>query len=1138
MKLSDWVGISKVYSQRAQQGKTSELFNRGRRVDPIRVSRQLERYKSEIAQHVNATSVLDPGLSIRTPPPTDGAADNTPPPSAESGLFTRLEGDVSQLSSCVDVERVCISGPETTVDSVPAPGSNPVDMFTGTGVENVFQSSDWDSLGILDTSSPDITAAFVPTLENNLLDILSDTRLENDLSRSLDYASLDMMDASGPNATAMPHQAAMPQYLIHPTSDMEIRPNEPFASTLDLYSDVSNLLKAQLLATLPFFELENILAERRNNMSPSSTVSRSSFALTELSVYDRQILLAGLLGHLSKDISTSTTVPTLTSKLSKVFPGHSEGHTISVVHQFLDPTNKEALEDLFKIACYFFSNNMLTRDQRLAFMRWIMQNNYTQRLASFLTIRSPAVDGFRHGVIASIVDMQDLSLVTQLVQVGVSFNEILAQSTDIYDQKHFDDLVRYGLGQGVFRQLSGRIGTLILIRATKSEDEGLLVRLLNAPVSPDLLSGKAGGNLLCLVVQRGYLKASKALINMGCDLNSYQIGGPDSTPLGLAIWLGHTDIVKCLVNGRADLGLVSSHNREKLLPLALAVKKGEIAIITELVEGGAGFDCKINGLDIFRWSSEKNASVYRLLCRLSGREDTLDKSKVTAAKISNVTAAEIVRVADCGPGRFTSFQEKQRADLTDSLLEQALCLAIEKRLVLATSTLLSANVNPETPEFSPKKPAISRALSLKHQYGAEDENENDYHQLVELLLNAGADLNYETVVDDLFWAIHGNPSFDAEVLETLLNGGLNTEMYGPKVLHYAIEYKHTDKIALLIEKGVSPNTYVHFENLKCQTPLQYAAECGYIDYIGYFLQHGGDINMPAWSIAGMTALQVACDGNDEQTVRYLIENGADVNAPPAVTRGSTALEASLNRSNGTELFELLLKHGALMDQHHCGLSPILCRLILRETHDQNLFQHVKHVLEDGADPNYMPTNESKLWWVGFPMTPLQRAAERANLELVELLVSHRGDVNRPAGWKRGRTALQAAASHKKPQLKLVQYLLDLGAEVDAPPAADSGFTALQGASIQGHINIVLLLLERGADPNAHPALENGRTAVAGAAEHGRLDVVKVLLNAGARPYRWGKQSGFQAEIELAEKNRHFAIADLLRSHEREFCEAC
>jgi ankyrin repeat protein len=68
--------------------------------------------------------------------------------------------------------------------------------------------------------------------------------------------------------------------------------------------------------------------------------------------------------------------------------------------------------------------------------------------------------------------------------------------------------------------------------------------------------------------------------------------------------------------------------------------------------------------------------------------------------------------------------------------------------------------------------------------------------------------------------------------------------------------------------------------------------------------------------------------------------------------------------------------------------------------------------------------------------------------------------------------------------------------------------------------------------NARPAVKEGRTAIEGAAEHGRLDMVQLLLNAGAKGDVTGK-TGFKRAIELAEKNRHFAIAQVLRAQQAE-----
>lgn len=255
MKFSEWVGISKAYSQRARQGKASELWNRGRRVDPSKVSRQLERYKSEILQHTNgkvhhlflsytplsansrhlvttATSVLDPRLSIRTPPPTDRAAHNTPPPSADGWLLARLEDEVSRFPDCVRVERVETSDLDTSAISVPTPGSDLFDMST-------------------------------------------DTRLETDIFQLPGCVSLNTIDMSGPNTiTVSPfihtvsHQVARPQHPSDPPLEMDICLNEPLASTPQLDFDFFNSFihdgqvpeREMWQATMPWFQLENILA--------------------------------------------------------------------------------------------------------------------------------------------------------------------------------------------------------------------------------------------------------------------------------------------------------------------------------------------------------------------------------------------------------------------------------------------------------------------------------------------------------------------------------------------------------------------------------------------------------------------------------------------------------------------------------------------------------------------------------------------------------------------------------------------------------------------------------------------------------------------------------------------------------------
>jgi ankyrin repeat protein len=153
-----------------------------------------------------------------------------------------------------------------------------------------------------------------------------------------------------------------------------------------------------------------------------------------------------------------------------------------------------------------------------------------------------------------------------------------------------------------------------------------------------------------------------------------------------------------------------------------------------------------------------------------------------------------------------------------------------------------------------------------------------------------------------------------------------------------------------------------------------------------------------------------------------------------------------------------------------------------------------------------------------------------HLQSVRLLLDSGADPNKPPTHKHGRTALQAAASCEAPITELIQLLLSHGAVVNAPPATSGGITALQGAAIRGHINIAKMLIENGANVNALPAIKDGRTAIEGAAEHGRFDMVKMLINAGATGDVVGKKR-LTTAIDLAKKNRHFQIVELLEAQQ-------
>ncbi|KAF1972385.1 ankyrin, partial [Bimuria novae-zelandiae CBS 107.79] len=121
-----------------------------------------------------------------------------------------------------------------------------------------------------------------------------------------------------------------------------------------------------------------------------------------------------------------------------------------------------------------------------------------------------------------------------------------------------------------------------------------------------------------------------------------------------------------------------------------------------------------------------------------------------------------------------------------------------------------------------------------------------------------------------------------------------------------------------------------------------------------------------------------------------------------------------------------------------------------------------------------------------------------------------------------RTPLQRAAEASN--FEIVSYLVDRGALIDTSPVY-SGATALQLAAMNGYVGITTFLLEHDANPNYPPAKGEGRTAFEAAAEWGRIDTMSLLMGAGVD---LDMQIGdppctqYERSVGFAEKNGYMA----------------
>ncbi|RYO80011.1 hypothetical protein DL762_007870 [Monosporascus cannonballus] len=184
-------------------------------------------------------------------------------------------------------------------------------------------------------------------------------------------------------------------------------------------------------------------------------------------------------------------------------------------------------------------------------------------------------------------------------------------------------------------------------------------------------------------------------------------------------------------------------------------------------------------------------------------------------------------------------------------------------------------------------------------------------------------------------------------------------------------------------------------------------------------------------------------------------------------------------------------------------------------------------------PQIIPSNVASLIWPFLAPSSMDLTGRQG---LLELAINH-GTVQRVREWMPlvgplnycvgARTPLQQAVEGDK--IVLARLLIHAGAEVNAPAYFDCGVTALQAAAIHGNLDMATLLVTQKADVNAPAARWLGRTALEAAAEHGRLDMVRFLLESGAN-LEGPMRIHYVRSVGFAMEQGHLAVAKYLKEH--------
>ncbi|KAL4985513.1 ankyrin repeat-containing domain protein [Aspergillus falconensis] len=167
-------------------------------------------------------------------------------------------------------------------------------------------------------------------------------------------------------------------------------------------------------------------------------------------------------------------------------------------------------------------------------------------------------------------------------------------------------------------------------------------------------------------------------------------------------------------------------------------------------------------------------------------------------------------------------------------------------------------------------------------------------------------------------------------------------------------------------------------------------------------------------------------------------------------------------------------------------------------------------------------------WGEYRTSPLQAAVTNQNASIVEKLLKRPATNIDFLGKGIGRrTALQLAV--KSGDMEIVNMLLERRADVNASAAKNNGATALQTAAIHGFLGIARKLLELGANIDTPAKGPRGRSALEGAAENGRIDMVQMLLDQGASVIGEFGEAQYRRAVKLAEGAGHYVAAEIIRT---------
>jgi ankyrin repeat protein len=364
--------------------------------------------------------------------------------------------------------------------------------------------------------------------------------------------------------------------------------------------------------------------------------------------------------------------------------------------------------------------------------------------------------------------------------------------------------------------------------------------------------------------------------------------------------------------------------------------------------------------------------------------------------------------------------------------------------------------------------------------------------LVGMLLEAGADANASNEDGQtalMLAARTGNVAVADQLVKHGADVNRRERFKDQSAVMWAAGENRPEMVAFLISKGadlsarakatdwptqISNEPRVQYRPTGGLTPLLYASRAGCMGCVKAMIDAGADVDRP--NPDGMTPMMMALDNGNPAVARYLLDHGA--NPHTWDWWGRTPLYVAVNMRGGLDG-----RAGRRLPE-----SLELIKALLDAGGNPNAQLAFKEPSRGGRDNRF----RDDLLTTG--ATPLLRAAQTYDNDVVRLLLAHGAEVDLPNAS--GVTPFMAAAG--------IGTRTGNSAFGNGPPASveDLSIETMEilrsaGADVNARITDITSLTARIARTNTMTGRQ-GQTSLFLAAELGRPKVVRYLLDHGAR----------------------------------------